>query len=185
MKRVLVVVDMQNDFIDGALGSKEAKNIVLPVAEKIKEYIKSGDCVYFTMDTHEENYLDTQEGRNLPVEHCIRETFGWALQKEIKCLAQQVNQGVSQSAIFEKNIFGSEKLAAMLRAELKGQKDAAVELVGLCTDICVISNAMLIKTYMPEVGIKVDAGCCAGVTPESHRNALNAMKMCQIKISND
>lgn len=166
--KVLVVVDMQNDFIDGALGTKEAVAIVPNVAEKIKNF--DGKIV-FTRDTHEENYMDTQEGKNLPVPHCIRETEGWKIREELEALR-------TEEAI-DKPTFGSTKLGELL----KNEKDVeSITLIGLCTDICVISNALLLKAYLPEVPIIVDASCCAGVTPESHKNALEAMKVCQIHI---
>lgn len=169
MKRLLIVVDMQNDFIDGSLGSKEAQEIVEAVAEKAEDYQKNGDEVIFTMDTHDSDYLDTQEGKKLPVPHCIKETEGWEIHEALKGIKGQR---------FEKNTFGSLECAEYAAA---GGYDS-IELAGLCTDICVISNALLIKAHLPETPILVDASCCAGVTPESHRNALAAMKMCQIEI---
>ncbi len=167
---VLVVVDMQKDFIDGALGTKEAEMIVDNVAEKIKRF--DGEVV-FTRDTHYDNYLETQEGRNLPVKHCIKGTDGWQLDSKLAALR------IDNAKIFDKPTFGSVELAEYLKSL---DSLESVTLVGLCTDICVISNAMLIKAYLPEVRICVDASCCAGVTPESHKNALEAMKMCQIEI---
>lgn len=167
MKRLLVVVDMQRDFIDGSLGTAEAQQIVAAVKEKIEEYQNAGDEVVFTLDTHAENYLETQEGRNLPVVHCIKGTPGWELCTEL--------QGYSGKR-FEKNTFGSRELAEWAAFGEYGE----IELVGLCTDICVISNALLLKAFLPEAVIKVDPACCAGVTPKSHENALSAMQMCQI-----
>lgn len=168
-KKVLVVVDMQNDFIDGALGTAEAVAIVPKVAEKIKSF---DGRVIFTRDTHEKNYLSTQEGRNLPVEHCIRGTDGWQICSQLAplCTEQPI----------DKPTFGSEELGR----ELAKYADTleSVTLVGLCTDICVISNAMVIKAFCPELPITVDASCCAGVTPESHAQALAAMKVCQIEV---
>ena len=168
--KVLCVIDMQNDFIDGALGSKEAEAIVDNVKRKIELYRKNGDTVIFTRDTHTEDYMNTQEGKNLPVPHCIKGTKGW----EISPLLE-----TGDSLIIDKPTFGSRKLAEYLSG-IEGLDE--VELVGLCTDICVISNAMLIKAFMPEVKVSVDGSCCAGVTPESHNNALKSMKMCQIEI---
>ena len=168
--KVLTVIDMQNDFIDGALGTKEAQEIVGNVKAKIGEYRKNGDTVIFTRDTHGENYMDTQEGKNLPVPHCIKGTEGW----EISPLLE-----TGDSLIIDKPTFGSKELSEYLSG-VEGLNE--VELVGLCTDICVISNAMLIKAFMPEVKVSVDGSCCAGVTPESHSNALGSMKMCQIEI---
>lgn len=170
--KILVVVDMQNDFIDGALGTKEAVAIVPNVVEKIKNF--DGDKIIFTRDTHEENYMETQEGKNLPVPHCIRGTKGWELNPEIEALR-------TEDAI-DKPSFGSMELASYL----KGLDSVeSIEFVGLCTDICVISNVMITKAALPEVPVIVDASCCAGVTPESHTNALNAMKMCQVIIENE
>ena len=165
--KTLVVVDMQNDFIDGALGTKEAAAIVPHVARKIAEYRESGDQIIFTRDTHQKNYLETQEGRNLPVEHCIQGTDGWQITKEIEVKPEDT--------VINKDTFGHVWSKDIIMGD-------EIEIVGLCTDICVISNALNIKAVLPEVPISVDAGCCAGVTPESHKNALEAMKMCQIKI---
>lgn len=182
MKKVLVVVDMQNDFIDGALGTKEAVSIVPYVIEKIKEYQANGDPIYFTKDTHGEDYLRTQEGKNLPVPHCIKGTKGWALQPDIEALATSLQITSEGSILYEKGIFGGEEFAKTLRESVEDQSKVEIELVGLCTDICVLSNAILLKTYMPEAVIKVDSAGCAGVTPTRHQNALEAMKMCQIQI---
>ena len=174
MRNLLIVVDMQNDFIDGALGTKEAVEIVPAVVEKIKNFEGK---VIFTRDTHFENYMETQEGRNLPVKHCIKDTFGWEIRKEIDDLRKE-------DAI-DKITFGSSELGGMLVELNKEEEIGSITLIGLCTDICVISNAMIAKAFLPEVEVKVDAGCCAGVTVESHKNALNAMKMCQIKVENE
>lgn len=174
--KLLVVVDMQNDFIDGSLGTKEAQAIVERVAQKVADYRKSGDRVIFTMDTHGKDYLQTQEGRHLPVMHCIRGTNGWEL-----CPALKDAADAPGCIVYEKDAFGSREYAADLQNGRFADVDE-VELVGLCTDICVISNAMLTKAFAPQIPVKVDAACCAGVTPESHQNALEAMKMCQIQI---
>lgn len=171
--KFLIVVDMQNDFIDGALGTKEAVDILPAVKEKIMNF---DGRVIFTRDTHEAEYLSTQEGRNLPVEHCIRGTDGWQINAELEALRKE-------NAV-DKPSFGSVELAQMLKDYNEKEAIESIELVGLCTDICVISNAMIIKAYLPETPIIVDAACCAGVTPESHENALSAMAMCQIKIYN-
>lgn len=168
--KLLIVVDMQKDFIDGALGTAEAVAIVPAVAEKIAQYRAAGDMVIFTRDTHTADYLNTQEGRNLPVTHCVQGTPGWEICDRLP---------VEDSPVVDKPTFGSTRLAHMV-SRLEGLE--AMELVGLCTDICVISNALLLKAALPEVPISVDAACCAGVTPQSHENALNAMKMCQISI---
>ena len=170
--RMLVVVDMQNDFIDGALGTSEAQAIVKRVAAKVEAYKGRGDEVIFTRDTHGENYLTTQEGRNLPVKHCIRDTEGWRISSALD---------TNGCTLFDKPSFGSLELAEYIAQ----REPMSVELIGLCTDICVISNAMIIKARMPEIPVGVDASCCAGVTPQSHKNALSAMKACQIVIMND
>lgn len=170
MKKLLVLIDFQNDFIDGSLGTKEAQAIVPRVIEKLVSYAESERLA--TQDTHFEDYLTTQEGQNLPVIHCQKGTQGWEIRKEAQVGFQRV---------FEKNIFGSVELAEYIRNENVEQ----VELIGICTDICVVSNALLIKSFAPEVKITVDASCCAGVTLESHRAALETMKSCQINVIND
>ena len=157
--KVLVVVDMQNDFIDGTLGTPEAQAIVPKVVKKIEAF--DGE-VLWTQDTHSDDYLETQEGRLLPVKHCISASNGWQIHSSVKAAIQSKHPADDQLNGFEKKTF-----------------------VGLCTDICVISNALLLKAFMPEVKITVDASCCAGVTPESHKTALSAMKMCQINIENE
>lgn len=169
MRRLLVVVDMQKDFVDGALGSPEAQAIVPHVLDKIKAYQDAGDEVVFTLDTHFDDYTDTMEGKKLPVVHCVKGTPGWELIPELR--------GISGTR-FEKHTFGSRELADYAA---RGRYDF-VELVGLCTDICVISNAMLIKAAVPDTSIQVDGACCVGVTPQSHHNALSAMGMCHIDI---
>ncbi len=169
-KQVLVVVDMQKDFIDGALGTKEAVAIVPKVKEKIKSF--TGEII-FTRDTHYENYSTTQEGQKLPVPHCIKGSEGWQLEETIEALRTQ------DMKVFDKPTFGSVELAEYLKVNKELE---SVTLIGLCTDICVISNAMVIKAFLPEVKVVVAENCCAGVTPESHNNALGAMKMCQIEI---
>lgn len=168
--KLLIVVDMQKDFIDGALGTKEARAIVPAVQKRIEEYKKAGDAVIFTRDTHGENYLSTREGRELPVAHCIKGTPGWEIDGSLDARG---------CPIIDKPTFGSEALAA----KVKGMEALeSVELIGLCTDICVISNALLLKAAVWETPVCVNAACCAGVTKESHRNALEAMKACQIHI---
>ena len=171
MQDIMIVVDMQNDFIDGALGTKEAVAIVPKVREKIQQF---NGTVLFTKDTHGPNYLQTQEGRNLPVEHCIKGTEGWEISLELDALRK--------TEPIDKVTFGSSELGFKL-AEMNAEEPiGCITLVGLCTDICVISNAMIVKAFLPEVPVRVDASCCAGVTPESHENALAAMKCCQIEI---
>ena len=172
MRKILIVIDMQNDFIDVALGTKEALTIVDAVKEKIKSYPVSD--VIATMDTHGDNYMDTQEGKYLPVPHCIKGSEGWQIRPDIMEL-------LTGAKIYEKPTFGSTALAEDLKA--LSQKEAIeLELIGLCTDICVVSNALLLKAFMPEVKISVDARCCAGVTPEKHLAALETMKSCQIQL---
>ena len=168
--KVLCVIDMQNDFIDGALGTAEAVAIVDNVREKIDLYRKNGDMVIFTRDTHFENYMETSEGKNLPVPHCIKGSNGWQISDKLE---------VGESTVIDKPTFGSIELAEYM-ASLDSVEE--IEFVGLCTDICVISNVLLLKAKLHETPISVDSSCCAGVTPQSHNNALEAMKMCQIKI---
>ena len=169
--KLLIVVDMQNDFINGALGTPEAVAIVPYVKDRIQGF---DGKVFFTRDTHFENYMNTQEGKNLPVPHCIKDTEGWQIQAELDALRK--------TAPIDKITFGSKELMATIEQEAPVE---SITLVGLCTDICVISNAMLIKAFYPEIPVIVDAKGCAGVTPESHQNALNAMKMCQIQVINE
>lgn len=174
---VLIVVDMQNDFIDGALGTPEAQAIVDKVVEKVKGW--DGKLI-LTMDTHGADYLNTQEGKNLPVPHCIKGELGHAITQK---LFNAVSERYADTAIVPKRTFGGVSVVQALHD--CGKQLESITLVGLCTDICVISNAMLIKAFFPEVPITVDAACCAGVTPESHKNAIAAMKMCQIGIENE
>ena len=176
-EKILIVVDMQKDFVNGSLGSKDAEAIVPAVVKKAKEF--DGDLI-FTKDTHFENYMDTQEGHFLPVPHCMKGTDGWNLIPELEKIAIE-----RDAATYEKITFGCPELAEDLLERNKKTPIESIELVGLCTDICVISNAMVIKAFFPEVPIIVDAKCCAGVTPESHTQALNAMKVCQIQIENE
>ena len=171
MKDVLIVVDMQNAFIDGALGTAEAVSIVPKVVEKVKSF---PGTVIFTRDTHTEDYLSTQEGRRLPVVHCVKGTWGHTLADGLL-----VKDG---SVKIEKPTFGSVTLGETVRGMLERGEIDSVELIGVCTDICVISNAMLLKAYCTELPVSVDASCCAGVTPQSHETALSAMRACQIDI---
>ena len=165
--KTLIVVDMQNDFIDGSLGTKEAQAIVPNVKKKVEEYIAKGSRVIFTQDTHDENYLQTNEGRNLPVEHCISGTHGWMISKEVD---------IPECDHICKPTFGC------LDWNKKYSFDDDIEIVGLCTGICVISNALILKAMFPEIKISVAADCCACVTPQSHDAALQTMKMCQINV---
>ena len=171
MQNILLVIDMQNDFIDGALGTPEAVAIVPNVREKIRNF---DGTVLFTRDTHGENYMETQEGTNLPVPHCIRGTDGWQIRPELEEL--RVTEPI------DKGTFGSDELGKILRDLNDEDPIGIITVIGLCTDICVISNALLAKAFLPEVPIEVDASCCAGVTPESHENALKAMASCHIRI---
>lgn len=174
MQTVLVVVDMQNDFIDGALGTKEAVAIVENVKKKIENF---EGTVLFTRDTHYEDYMETQEGKNLPVPHCIKGTKGWEIREELEALRT--------TEAIDKITFGSAKLPGVLYELAEKDPIESITFVGLCTDICVISNVMVTKSFMPEIPIIVDASCCAGVTPESHKTALEAMKVCQVKVENE
>ena len=171
MQDILLVVDMQNDFVDGSLGTPEARSIVSNVVKKMKKF---DGPVLFTKDTHQADYLETQEGRLLPVEHCIRGTEGWEIVGEVA----QARQG----KVIEKDTFGARDLPSTLMEMNEEEPIRSITLVGLCTDICVISNAMLLKAHFPEVDVAVDAAGCAGVTKESHKTALEAMKMCQIDV---
>ena len=165
MKKTLIVVDMQNDFIDMALGTPEAVAIVPKVKEKILQYINNGDEVIFTRDTHFENYLQTAEGKKLPVPHCIKGTKGWEIAEGLY---------VDGCKIIDKPNFGW--------PNWKDEVLEDVELIGLCTDICVVSNALIIKATFPDATVKVDSNCCAGVTVATHEAALKTMAMCQIDI---
>ena len=172
MRKILLVIDMQNDFINGALGTPEAEAIVDRVVEEIDKY-PDGDVIA-TRDTHPENYLETQEGRNLPVAHCVKGTSGWELHPKIAA-------ALKDAVVIDKPTFGSRELAEKL-ALLAELDELEITLVGLCTDICVVSNALLVKAFLPETTVRVIAGCCAGVTPQSHKAALDTMRMCQIQI---
>ena len=168
---ILIVVDMQNDFIDGALGTREAVTIV-PYVKKLIENFEGK--VFFTRDTHFENYMDTQEGQNLPVKHCVKDTEGWQIRKEL--------EQMRRTEAIDKVTFGSSDLVKVLEKE---ENIGSITFCGLCTDICVISNVMVTKAFFPEIPLIVDAAGCAGVTPESHKNALQAMKVCQVKVINE
>lgn len=174
-KKMLIVVDMQNDFIDGSLGTKEAQAIVPAVAARIREYRAAGCPVVATQDTHGEDYLDTREGKYLPVRHCIRGTEGWQIRPEILSLLQDC-------PIVEKPTFGSVRLPELVREWAKDADKLSLELIGLCTDICVVSNALLLKASFPEADLSVCAACCAGVTPQKHEAALETMRSCQINV---
>lgn len=169
----LIVIDMQNDFVTGSLGSDNAVKIVPNVVDKIKNF---NGTVLYTRDTHNEDYLNTLEGSKLPVKHCIKGTFGHEIIAEIK--------NVNEETVLDKYSFGSANIYDFIKRKTDEKIDS-ITLIGLCTDICVISNAMLLKAFTPETPIIVDASCCAGVTQQSHKNAIKAMKMCQIDIENE
>ncbi len=171
MKKLLIVIDMQNDFITGSLGSLAAEKILPAVKEKIAEYKQNGHKILFTRDTHYENYLSTQEGKYLPVVHCVEGTAGHLIAEGLD---------TDDCQIFDKPTFGSLELAKHVAADAFDE----IELCGLCTDICVVSNALILKAQLPEISITVDAKCCAGVTEESHNAALLTMKMCQVSVLN-
>lgn len=173
MKKILVVVDMQKDFVDGALGSKEAVAIVPAVVKKIEGF--DGE-IFATFDTHYENYMDTSEGQKLPVPHCIKGTDGWELDADVAAaLAKKAYTPV------EKRTFGSVELPDLIRKTV-GDETFTLEVIGLCTDICVVSNALILKASFPETPIAVDASCCAGVTVAGHEAALETMRSCQIDV---
>lgn len=174
MKKALVVLDLQYDFVYGSLATPEAQAVVPGVVAKINEYKENGDLIFFTLDSHDKNYLTSQEGRNLPIPHCIKGTDGHRMLEEIESLSDDTDIFVEKAA------FGSPQLAKSIAG--KGGEIREVEMVGLCTDICVISNALLIKAYSPETPISVIAKLCAGTTPEGHKAALEAMKSCHVNI---
>lgn len=173
MKKLLVVVDLQKDFVDGALGSDEARGIVPAAASKIAGF--DGE-IFVTLDTHFDNYMDTAEGRKLPVPHCIKGSAGWELDKDIAAALNGKNY-----TTVEKLTFGSVKLPELIK-KAAGDDDISIELIGLCTDICVVSNALILKASFPEAPVAVDEKCCAGVTPEKHNAAIETMRSCQIDI---
>lgn len=172
MKKLLLVIDMQKDFVDGVLGTKEAVGIVPNVVAKIKEYPVAN--IVATRDTHGADYLETSEGKNLPVVHCVKDTDGWQLNEDVA-------NALAGAKIIDKPYFGSTELVYYIE-EMAQKEDVSVELVGICTDICVVSNAMMLKAALPDMEIIVDGTCCAGVTVESHEAALLTMKMCQIAV---
>lgn len=173
MDKLLIVVDMQKDFIDGALGTKEAQNIVDNAVHKIDGFDGS---IIATMDTHRDDYLETREGKFLPVSHCIKNTEGWEIERRIMSALKRKG-----FRLVEKPTFGSMELPKLIKEKFNPEK-LSIELIGLCTDICVVSNAMLLKAAFPEIDISVDSSCCAGVTPEKHEAALETMRSCQIEV---
>ena len=180
--RVLIVVDMQKDFIDGSLGTTEAIGIVDEVVKRIRD--SRGEVILFTQDTHQSNYLDTAEGKKLPVIHCVEGTQGWEINESVRNAWLSNKDTVKIAELrqntFKKPVFGSVELVDFLRS--RDRIISEIEILGLCTDICVVSNAIMIKNTLPDVKISVNSKCCAGVTPQSHMEALNVMKMCQIDV---
>ena len=174
-KKFLIVVDMQKDFIDGSLGTGEAQDIVAEAVRVIRRCREAGYTLIATLDTHGEDYLDTAEGKKLPVRHCIRGSEGWRLHPEIR-------EALEDCILVEKPTFGSMRLPEVIAESLNADETPVLELLGLCTDICVISNALLLKARFPEAPIAVHPNCCAGVTPEKHRAALDVMQSCQIDL---
>ena len=181
--KFLVVVDMQNDFVDGSLGTKEAQSIVPNVVEKIKAAVSAGDQIFYTLDTHTPDYMNTAEGKKLPVPHCIEGTPGWELAPAVKAALDDAD--TESVTMLTKPTFGSTLLTAHIEKQCRlwGTPDE-IEFVGLCTGICVLSNAILTKADFYEFNITVDAACCACVTPDSHETALSAMELCQIDVKN-
>lgn len=182
-KNILIVVDMQNDFIDGALGTPEAKKIVPNVIEKIKSYNNKDSYIIVTRDTHDENYLETEEGKNLPVKHCISYLSGWCIHDDVYDALLGLGD-VFYTFYIDKPTFGAFELGLKLKGLNEIFDIENIEVIGLCTDICVISNAIIAKSALPNAHIKVDAFCCAGVTPESHNRALDSMQTLQVEIVN-
>lgn len=174
MAEILVVIDMQKDFVTGCLGTKEAQEILPLVEQRVKNF--EGEVI-FTRDTHQPDYMQTQEGRKLPVVHCVEGSEGWQLMDGLERY-----RTAHDSRVFDKVTFGSKELGEALEEMNSREPITRITFIGVCTDICVISNAMLVKAFLPEVPLAVDSACCAGVTPQSHENALNAMRACQIEV---
>lgn len=173
MAKALIVIDMQNDFVRGELGTDEARAMLPRLVKKLEAIVEEGAVdLIFTQDTHADNYLETQEGRNLPVKHCIKKTTGWQIVPELQKFIPRAK------AVVEKKAFGSTRLPSLIKPY------EVIEFAGVCTDICVISNALLIKAFYPEQRVQIDAACCAGSTPEAHQKALDVMKNCQCRIIN-
>ncbi len=172
-QKFLIVVDMQNDFIDGALGTREAQAITDAAAERIRACCGAGYRTIATLDTHGENYMETAEGKKLPVPHCIRGTDGWQIHPKIR-------EALGDCTLLEKPTFGSTRLPELIREGMAPDDRLVIEVMGLCTDICVVSNVLLLKAHFPEARIAVNTGCCAGVTPARHEAALETMRSCQI-----
>ena len=174
-KKILLVVDIQNDFVAGSLGTAEAQAIIPAVKEKIKMHREAGSLIIFTRDTHGEDYLETPEGKKLPVPHCIYGTYGWEL----------VDGLYDGDCILDKKTFGMADIYSKISERMNGGEIESIEIIGLCTDICVITNALIIKTSAPDVPVIVDPAACAGVTPETHEAALKVMEMCQIDVKRE
>ena len=173
MAKALIIIDMQNDFVTGALGTQEARDMLPRLVKKLEDIVADGAVdLIFTQDTHADNYLDTQEGKNLPIPHCIKKTDGWQIVPELQKFTARAK------AVIEKKTFGSTRLPSLIKPY------EVVEFAGVCTDICVVSNALLIKAFYPEQRVQIDAACCAGSTPETHQKALDVMRGCQCKIIN-
>ena len=174
MAKALIVVDMQNDFVTGPLGTAEARVMLPRLVKKLEDIVEEGAIdLIFTQDTHAENYLSTQEGRNLPIVHCVKKTTGWQIVPALQKFTSRAK------AVIEKKSFGTTRLPTLLKPY------EVVEFAGVCTDICVISNALLLKSFYPEQRVQIDAACCAGSTPEAHIEALNIMRNCQCRIINE
>lgn len=176
MRKILIVVDMQNDFVTGSLGSKDAQAILEPVKKKIMQYEKDGNEIIFTRDTHDEKYMDTNEGKHLPVPHCICGTEGWQI---CKTLTEGMEKPIT---CIDKPTFGYMDWKQTFRSDTEDGSGLRIELIGVCTDICVVSNALILKAMYPEADIFVDANCCAGVTKKAHEAALLTMESCQIQV---
>lgn len=175
--KILLMIDMQNDFINGALGNKEARAVFPKVCERVRDFVSdNADRFFYTMDTHYENYLETREGKKLPVIHCIKNTEGWKLSGQLN----EIIAGVPENNRIEKNTFGSQTLPSIIKSS--GAEIDEIEIIGVCTDICVISNAIILKAFFPEARVVVDSSLCAGTSKEAHKTALEAMKMCCIDI---
>jgi len=173
--KFLIVVDMQNDFIDAALGTSEAQAIVPAVVDRIRAARRDGETIIATLDTHTPDYMDTPEGRKLPVPHCIAGTEGWKIRPEIM-------EAMGDALLVEKPTFGSIRLPQIIASMATDAAQMEIELVGLCTDICVVSNTLLLKAHFPDAQIRVREACCAGVTPDKHLAALETMRSCQIDV---
>lgn len=182
MRKALVVIDMQNDFVTGVFKNEAAIKIVPNVVDKVKTALEEGKTIFFTRDTHDENYADTEEGRNLPIPHCIKNSKGWALIPELKFAFDTEYLKTLKNGhtvyVIDKSAFGSDELGRKMG--FIGYD--VVEFIGVCTDICVISNAVVVKTFIPNAHIIVDASCCAGTTEQRHKTAIEAMKVLQIEV---